>query len=435
MGATFPHEHFSFVYGGTTMRNKRSKLAAVSLLLLAAGLFSPSSPASAAPEPSAPPSVTAPDDTQFVAAAAGPQLAKATAAECPPPAEGQRASCIVRTKSGSKFKEQASSVPTLFALQPVPDWCRQAGVMNPDWYLANRYEACGNWKYQLRTTVTQNGVTTITGLMDFTITGYHYGSQNQPTVAHQITIIPSSMTGETIGTTATASAVCSTACTNGNQSFGTQILKTGQASSGEFFYNTTATTWGSVANTGSTWKISLKAPKSTSASTLSSVSTTVRCDTAVPGITSTGCVIPGNTPYIRYDSTKWGSFAAHVKAAQQSGLPGAYKKTPLHRLTNTLLKNKNRSTACGGFTRPTNYSCDEYPFASSYEGAYTGGGTARTFPWCQIKLAGTPSTGATGYSVCMIDAGVNSGAGSVLNSTLFVPKRVIDRDAFYVHIS
>lgn len=40
-----------------------------------------------------------------------------------------------------------------------------------------------------------------------------------------------------------------------------------------------------------------------------------------------------------------------------------------------------------------------------------------------------------GYSVCMIDANASSAAGRGLNSALFVPKRVINRDASNVHIS
>lgn len=80
-------------------------------------------------------------------------------------------------------------------------------------------------------------------------------------------------------------------------------------------------------------------------------------------------------------------------------------------------------------------SCDEYPFASTYEGASTGGGTARTFSWCQITLTNPPSTGPVGCSVCMIDNAQKTYAGSVLNSVLYVPMRVIDNDPFYVDIA
>ncbi|WP_448062764.1 NucA/NucB deoxyribonuclease domain-containing protein [Cellulomonas hominis] len=114
-------------------------------------------------------------------------------------------------------------------------------------------------------------------------------------------------------------------------------------------------------------------------------------------------------------------------------MPGSGWITPIHRLVNPTLQNLNRTTAClASFPRPNLKTCDEYPFASTWEGAYTGGDTPRTQPWCQITLAGPPSTGPTGFSVCMIDGSENSSAGSVMNSYLFVPARVIDGDAFYI---
>lgn len=71
---------------------------------------------------------------------------------------------------------------------------------------------------------------------------------------------------------------------------------------------------------------------------------------------------------------------------------------------------------------------------SFFEGAYTGGGTARTWPWCQVTLAAPNSTGPVGYSVCMINNDQNTYAGSVLNNVLYTPMRVIDADPFHVHI-
>lgn len=108
---------------------------------------------------------------------------------------------------------------------------------------------------------------------------------------------------------------------------------------------------------------------------------------------------------------------------------------PLHRLTDTKKKDANRNAACKGRAKVTGHDCDEYPFASTYEGAATGGGTARTQDWCQITLTDPPSTGASGYSVCMINSAENQQAGSLMNSKLFVPSRVLDGDAFFVEIT
>lgn len=61
-------------------------------------------------------------------------------------------------------------------------------------------------------------------------------------------------------------------------------------------------------------------------------------------------------------------------------------------------------------------------------------GTGRTFTFCHISKYPTGVTGATGFSACMIDKTENSTAGSLLNSVLFVPYRVISMDEFYVDI-
>ena len=84
--------------------------------------------------------------------------------------------------------------------------------------------------------------------------------------------------------------------------------------------------------------------------------------------------------------------------------------------------------------RPPGKSCDEYPFASTYEGAALSGGGPRTQSWCQVPLSGPPSTGPAGYSVCTINAAENSQAGSLLNSVLYSPYRVIDGDAFHINV-
>ena len=117
------------------------------------------------------------------------------------------------------------------------------------------------------------------------------------------------------------------------------------------------------------------------------------------------------------------------------GVGPSRSSTPLNRLINPAVQAQNRATACpSSLPRPAGRSCDEYPFASTYQGAFLSGGAARTFSFCQVSLPNPPSTGPVGYSVCMIDAAENSEAGSALNSVLFVPYRILDGDAFYVDI-
>lgn len=414
-------------------RQSKASLAVCAALFAGSILAGPASAANAerpAPPP-LPPTATAPD----VRKVTPPGRAQAPQ-ECAAAAEGEAVTCVKPLKKQLKPATGKQQALTPMTVQPLPSWCAQAGTLPEGYYSATRYEACGNWAYQLTVVRKVKGSQTVTGVMEFTLSGFHYGAQNQPTVAHQITIIPSSMTGDAVGATASATAQCWQNCAAGSQGFGTQTLTTGNGSSGEFFYNTTAITPGAVGPTGSSWNITFKVPSASNSWTLGSSSLNVRCDTALPNNASTGCVNPDIAPYIQYQG--FDSFGTHVKAAQDSGLPGALSGAPLHRLVNQTLRDLNRNTACpqnSSYPRPTGYSCDEYPFASTSEGAYTGGGTARTFPWCQITLSAPDSTGPVGYSVCMINLDENNYAGSVLNNVLYAPMRVIDADPFYVHIA
>lgn len=150
-----------------------------------------------------------------------------------------------------------------------------------------------------------------------------------------------------------------------------------------------------------------------------------------------GCVSPGYVSVLVYPrSGLYPEVARHIGDAQASGLRGAYPNgTPLTRLTNAALVDRNRATACpSSYPRPAGKSCDEYPFASTNQGASTGGGGPRTFSYCSITLGQPGSTGATGYSVCMVNATQNSGAGTALGQ-FYNSNRAISNDPFRVWIS
>ncbi|MER7870311.1 hypothetical protein ABTZ90_25140 [Streptomyces cellulosae] len=121
-----------------------------------------------------------------------------------------------------------------------------------------------------------------------------------------------------------------------------------------------------------------------------------------------------------------------------SGLPGAYPDgQPLTRQTDDTTITSNRNTACpqassGGYPRPTGYSCDEYPFASTHQGAASNRLLGRTFDWCQISTL-TSRTGP-GWSACMIPATENTAAGRDDLRIFYNENRVLENDAFYVWI-
>ena len=164
----------------------------------------------------------------------------------------------------------------------------------------------------------------------------------------------------------------------------------------------------------------------------------LRCDNR---LSPSGCVFVQATPTIYYYIDHWRDFARHVEEAQFSGLPGAsYSGVPLHRTQDRALVALNRATSCppraaGGPIRPRGMSCDEYPFASTYEGAASAPGGGRTFDWCQFPTLPVGVVGPSGYSACMIDELLNSSAGNVLNTNLYKQFRVIEGDAFFVEIT
>lgn len=154
----------------------------------------------------------------------------------------------------------------------------------------------------------------------------------------------------------------------------------------------------------------------------------VRCDNAFPARRA-GCVV-NLTPAIRFDKNRYPSFTKHVEAAIESGLPGGSIQRPLERTTDKTRIRNNRKIACPkSIKRPKGYSCDEYPFASTFEGALSGG-PGRTFDGCRIypvKKVQSP----TGFSRCMIPVSENSGSGGSLGGSL-QSKRVLNNDKYYI---
>jgi hypothetical protein len=158
----------------------------------------------------------------------------------------------------------------------------------------------------------------------------------------------------------------------------------------------------------------------------------VRCDSQL-GNRPNGCVLPDATPVFGIDEGLHPTVARHVRAAQRSGLVGL--NYPLTRITDEAQIDANRNTACPGFIpRPIGSSCDEYPFASTAEGAAMFGDEAgRSFSWCNRFDLPQNQKGAAGWSACMVDEDDNFGAGVDL-SVFYGDNRVLGGDNFFVEI-
>jgi hypothetical protein len=191
---------------------------------------------------------------------------------------------------------------------------------------------------------------------------------------------------------------------------------------------------GDVAAGSSAWRFWLSTPSGSSdlppgvTPTVTTAWTpTIRCDIAVPGWKIPGCVFPDYIPTLTVVQASYPSYYKHIRDTQAFGVTSL-----LTRMVDPDRQKDNTSRACPGmYPRPAGFQCDEYPFASTFEGAFTGGyAGGQTLPGCQVSWLPV-RTSSAGYSSCMIPESENRNGGIDLNA-FYLNNRVIDRDRFYV---
>jgi hypothetical protein len=324
----------------------------------------------------------------------------------------------------------------------LPQWCID-NAFTGWWFL--RTSACSITENLVNVIDTRTSA--IVGTISYLTLNYTYTSTDTKVWAHQIELYPFAITGLGAGTIVNANASCSGACTNATTKFPTQTVKLNVDAEGESYFDTTAVAPGAVGAAQTTFTYTMS-----NATWINPVSVSVspgldvRCDNATPGKPTVGCVFSQYKPVFEVSLAGPNpTFAKHLSDAQASGLPGAYPNgAPLERMTDRALSDLNGNRACpdassGGYPRPSGYSCDEYPFRSTYNGAYTSSpppapaALGRTFSWCQITTLPQGVTGAAGWSACMIPAAENSSGGGYLSS-FYSSERVIDHDKFYVWV-
>lgn len=243
------------------------------------------------------------------------------------------------------------------------------------------------------------------------------------------------------GTVVSPSVICQESCGNpGVATPANQPLSPGIKVTARAFYGTTISAPNSLTFTTMIWGLQFNIPGAVPSPVYYSEFNPwvpwIRCDNLTPGLSRIGCVVWAYTPYMQYSLTgPRPELARHISDAQASGLPGRPGTQPLTRLWTGDDSADNRNTACpSSYTRPAGKSCDEYPFATSRQGADTGGGTGRTFSWCQIRQLPQNVTGSSGYSACMIDASQNTDGGNDLKN-FYMSNRVHQDDPFWVQIN
>ncbi|MEW2121480.1 hypothetical protein AB0945_41350 [Streptomyces sp. NPDC005474] len=233
---------------------------------------------------------------------------------------------------------------------------------------------------------------------------------------------------------------------------GNRALTDGQVASGTVSYRNVPAV--GVADP-STVKYSLTTTQTGTAPTQPTVNWSnpraIRCDSALTesGNTSTGCALPSVTPLLELPLSTYGAAAATYRWAQYN-LPDGWGLFSGKPLTRALDGSDRRKKTCEGqssvpFVKKTDIvpddSCDEFPFASTWEGGTDGGRCAEIVPlfeggeW-KIYEA-DPARPVTHTEPCVrghVPLGVNQLAGTAY-SNLIQNQRLINKDPFRVKAS
>jgi len=308
-------------------------------------------------------------------------------------------------------------------LAALTDECEQ-GVSNP-----TRFVSCSDDTWTLTHTRTVNGVTTVVGTLPFEVI-----SSAEFTEAPTSNLVPdwhltvgvftsagtgtlaAGTTGTILSTCGRNPAVCETA---GSDAFPITMTPGGavgfnwqQSDSG--FVNTQPDAQDYLDN-----KIGAILDLNTPAGVREANDATAgtlwaRCDSV---FTPAACVDEYGPIYVAFDATvkpAVGPVADHIYTAQ-ANLPSHWGNPvtgqPLLHAIDDAVETANRNAACPAGQTPAGQSCDEYPMASTYEGA-------------SLSAAGD-------WSIAYVPVAANSSQGGTLN-TFYSEDRVVDLDAFYV---
>ncbi|MEU4896155.1 hypothetical protein AB0B12_25905 [Streptomyces sp. NPDC044780] len=269
------------------------------------------------------------------------------------------------------------------------------------------------------------------------------------TWSEDVTVTVKSVTGIVSALNVAFEASCASPCSMSKASpwTGTKTLGLGQSASGTVTYKETL-----ASNTRHTFTPQYQThithagvipvdPTSSWASP-----STIRCDSEVGS--NPGCVFPDYRANLELPISQYGAAAITYLWAQLNLPDGWGDATPLRRLGSTTTAEANRRATCedGTFSPlPSDIvaddSCDEYPFAGTYEGGTAGGLCADIAPilengqW-EVYQA-NPNKPVTLNEPCVrghVPSGENKAAGGKLGSFVQTD-RVLETEKFNVVIT
>ncbi len=294
------------------------------------------------------------------------------------------------------------------AAKAVPDSC--LGAMPELTWVIDRFSGCRQEFGAVDILVVPQG--TWIGTIDIvTITSVRADARAL-TWTHDIQIVKLGGRGDINGVIPEGVASCPVECTVTAQNFPYRLMDSSPAGTSTMTSAVVPGTSGQVVAEQAQWTVIFTQMGSLPSPPVTFTSEPVRCDTNTPNATA-GCVLSRHTPTLHYTTAVHDELAAHISTAQAGGLPGAPGGTPLTRLVDPVQQQKNRDTACpSSIPRPEGEECDEYPFASTNQGAFTSGGA---------------------YSSMMIDKDDNQRGGTDL-AGFYLDNRIMSNDPFYVQI-
>lgn len=270
------------------------------------------------------------------------------------------------------------------------------------------------------------------------------------------TVTLTSVSGEVedleVGLTASCNSTC--APTTPSPWSGTELLAEGESASGAVTFQATPGA-GNVSYVTTSYNLTVLQPGTTpiNASSTWTNPQAVRCDTLFPYATqtSTGCVIAAVRPQITLSLATYGAAAALYGFAEQDWIDEwGTNGSPLQRQPNPAIQTANRTNTCGtGASRPfvindsvvPDDSCDEYPFAATYQGGKDGGLCADVFPLLENgtwMLYEDPNAPAVTYNEPCLRGHVPSSENSLVGPALgnfAKSQRVIDGDNYNVVVT
>lgn len=358
-----------------------------------------------------------------------------TAADCQAEAARARAARIAESSDCVSIDEVPASETELPAKQAAQiqavsrEECEMTAPANTGWYATSRRAACAHQQFGITVTRVPSGVITGTANMHAIID--MTAATTSAKWSSNIYLWVWGSTGNGFPETANGTLVGCDACSGTSPGTGRLARDAFDSWRGYGSFAKTLPQKAVENGLNGRWSLAINSSKWNNGVAVGAPLALYRCDNNIPNRPA-GCVFGTVPAAYGFSTAAVPEFARHVLNAQDSGLPGGYGSgTYLNRLTDKTLIRRNGTKACpSSLIRPTGRECDEYPFRSTMQGAYTGGtNVVRTQPWCGLN--DPARTGSKGWSRCFILREDNRRAGGLLGG-FYSAQRMLDGDPFQV---